>query len=248
MRTNELMLLFYAWNFPDSELTGKKEQPEQTKDYEWYPEALQGAFSHVSSRLSKGFRCSLINSLKMTTGHLAMLGLIKGKDSIGWSWFVAQRTTKKSGINRFRRFGQRCCYAFQWGWRDCCGLCEWTKLPKFQTEWLWGIYHFSTSKNDFQRNLIFHLGLCCRNLAGQEFELHWPNSISAWGVTIKTHGTPVLYSNLPKTAPSFCDHHKTCPDGSWHFIQMGTFPSLPNSLFLVEPTQDTLGRSAGRLS
>lgn len=49
------------------------------------PEALQGAFSLVSSRLSKGFRCSLINSLKKTTGHLAMLGLIKGKDSIGWS-------------------------------------------------------------------------------------------------------------------------------------------------------------------
>lgn len=39
----------------------------------------------------------------MTTGHLAMLGLIKGKDSTGWSWFVAQRTTKKSEIKRFSR-------------------------------------------------------------------------------------------------------------------------------------------------
>lgn len=205
------------------------------------------AFSQVSSRLSKGFSCPLINSLKMTTGHLAMPGPIKGKDSIGWSWFIAQRTTEKSGINRFSRFGRRCCYAFQWGWGDCCRLWEQTKLRKFQTKWLWGIYHFSTNKNDFQRNLIFHLGLCGRSLAGQEFELHWPNSISAWDVTIKTHGTLCCtrtFQNQSLQSVTIT----TCPDGSWRFIQMGTFPSLPDLLFLVESTQDTLCRSAGRLS
>ena len=124
---------------------------------------------------------------------------------------------------------------------------EATEISDKVGDWLWGIYHFSTNKNDFQRNLFFNLGLCCWSLAGQEFELHWPNSISAWDVTTKIHGTPVLYSNLPEIEPSVCDHHKTCPDGSWSFIQMGTFPSLPDLLFFVESTQDSHCRSAGRL-
>lgn len=90
---------------------------------------------------------------------------------------------------------------------------EATEISDKVGDWLWGIYHFSTNKNDFQRNLILSLELfaarvwLARNL--RDIDLI---PLSAWDVAIKTHGTPVLYLNLP--APPVCDHRRTCSDGS----------------------------------
>lgn len=58
------------------------------------------------------------------------------------------------------------------GRTDAGSVNEATEISDKVGDWLWSIYHFSTNKNDFQRNLFFNLGLCCWSLAGQEFELH----------------------------------------------------------------------------
>uniref|UniRef100_A0A8D2D8A9 Mitochondrial import receptor subunit TOM6 homolog n=1 Tax=Sciurus vulgaris TaxID=55149 RepID=A0A8D2D8A9_SCIVU len=33
------------------------------------------------------------------------------------------------------------------------------EIPDNVGDWLWGVYHFATDRNDFRRNLILNLGL-----------------------------------------------------------------------------------------
>ena len=122
------------------------------------------------------------------------------------------------------------------------------RLPKFQTmlgAWLQGVYRFGTDRNDVQRNLILNLGLCCKSAAGQKFEWHWPNGTSPWGLAVKTHRTPVLYSILPKPASNpWPSQDLPC----WWLSLTQMAPPLPClTPFFAESTQDTLLWSACRL-
>ncbi|KAM9673689.1 mitochondrial import receptor subunit TOM6 homolog [Trichechus inunguis] len=36
---------------------------------------------------------------------------------------------------------------------------ETPQIPDNVGDWLWGVYHSATDRNDFRRNLILHLGL-----------------------------------------------------------------------------------------
>lgn len=63
--------------------------------------------------------------------------------------------------------------------------------------------------------------LCCQNLAGQDLECQL---CLAW--------KPCIVLKLSIAEPPIWNHHKTCPEGSWNWIQMGIFPFLSDFLFL----------------
>lgn len=105
-------------------------------------------------------------------------------------------------------------------------------------DWLPGIYCFW---RPWQLWLLEALDpqfgtLCCWNLAVQYQE--WQLCL-AW--------KPCAVINLSITEPPIWNYHKTCPEGSWSWIQMGIFPSLADFLFFSESTQVTLFWSASRL-
>ena len=107
-------------------------------------------------------------------------------------------------LNLTQRFyrERRCCYGFQWGQHDRCGLSKWSSPNSRQCGRLapgclplWRRQEWLPEEPDSQFG-----ALCCKSVAGQKSEWHWPNGTSAWGLAVKTQRTPVLSSILPKTA------------------------------------------------
>lgn len=71
--------------------------------------------------------------------------------------------------------------------------------------------------------------LCCQNLAGQDQEYQL---CLAWKACTVLK-TPSI------TEPPIWNHHKTCPEGSWNWIQVGIFP-FPYLISFSESIQVTL--------
>ena len=137
---------------------------------------------------------------------------------------------------------QRCCYGFQWGRGDRCGLSKWSSqnsrqrgglasgcLPlRHRQEWL-------PEEPDSQFGT-----LCCWSLAGQKSEWHWPNGTSAWGLACEDTWNPCAVLDPFKNSLQSVTITRLALMAAevwfrWHL----PFPSLPDFLFFAESTQET---------